>query len=520
LDDPVTSTADPAHEAADRPLLPSHLDVTASHGSRIIGGPWGRHAGVSRWSWWTPLRVLLAMTCVTLALGFVQKSPCANGDWTSDKQYTHVCYSDVIPLWSDERLDVGAVPYRDTSVEYPVLTGGFMWLTAGMTRGVHALASSWSDVMLFGILTAVLLSLCGLVVTAGTVGAAGRQPYHAALFALSPLLVFHAFTNWDLLAMALTSAAVWAWARRKPVAAGVLIGLGTAAKLYPVFVLIPLFILAIRTRKWAPVWWATAAAAASWLAVNLPIALAYRTGWWEFYKFSEDRPTERSTAWAMLRTLTNSNVSANDAPYWVPPGLAVACALVAALAVIVWIGLAAPYKPRVGQLVFLVVLAFLLTTKVWSPQYSLWLVPLLALARPRWRWALVWQFTEIAVWVLTLMLLHGLDQAGSAGGDTRGVSYGTLMSVLVLRDLMLLAIAFLIVREMWRPDLDVVRADGIDDPAGGFFDGAEDYPIRDSNRTFRLEPALPGLSGPAEPSERSSYPLPPPPFHPPEPPAG
>ena len=74
---------------------------------------------------------------VTLLLGFLQKSPCANGNWTGNKQYTHFCYSDVVPLWSDERLDIGAVPYRDNAVEYPVLTGGFMWLTADLThRGV------------------------------------------------------------------------------------------------------------------------------------------------------------------------------------------------------------------------------------------------------------------------------------------------------------------------------------------------------------------------------------------------
>ena len=54
-------------------------------------------------------------------------------------------------------------------------------------------------------------------------------------------------------------------------------------------------------------------------------------------------------------------------------------------------------------------LAFLLTTKVWSPQYSLWLVPLLALARPRWRLTLVWQFSEIAVWFVTLLWLLGYD---------------------------------------------------------------------------------------------------------------
>jgi uncharacterized membrane protein len=108
---------------------------------------------------------------------------------------------------------------------------------------------------------------------------------------------------------------------------------------------------------------------------------------------------------------------------------------------------------------------------VWSPQYSLWLVPLLALARPRWKLSLVWQFTEILVWVMTLILLIGYGK----GQEAHTVGYGWLMLVLLIRDALLLGIAGLIVREMWRPELDVVRADGSDDPGGGEFDGAHDY---------------------------------------------
>jgi uncharacterized membrane protein len=140
----------------------------------------------------------------------------------------------------------------------------------------------------------------------------------------------------------------------------------------------------------------------------------------------------------------------------------------------VWLGLRAPYKPRLAQLAFLAVLAFLLTTKVWSPQYSLWLVPLIALARPRWRITLLWQFAEIMVWVLTLTLLLGFNP----GQQAHGIAYGWLMLVLLVRDGLLLTIAALVVREMWHPELDVVRAGGADDPGGGYFDEAPDYPPR------------------------------------------
>jgi uncharacterized membrane protein len=350
-----------------------------------------------------------------------------------------------------------------------VLTGAFMWVTADLTRGVHRVASSWSELIVFGVLTALLLALCALVVTAATAGTARGRPYDTAIFALSPLLIFHAFSNWDLLAMAFASCGLWAWARGRPVLAGAMIGLGTAAKLYPVFLLVAIWTLAIRTRRWADATWATLAAGLVWVALNIPLGVAYNRGWWDFYKFSQDRPTERSTLWAMVKTLFDGSAAGNDAVYWVPPGLAVALALVGALLLVVVLGLAAPTRPRLAQLAFLAVLAFVLTTKVWSPQYSLWLVPLIALARPRWRLTVIWQFVEVLVWIATLTILLGYN------ASSHGISYGWLMIILLVRDGLLIALAALVVREMWHPGLDVVRADGVDDPSGGVFDGAPDY---------------------------------------------
>jgi uncharacterized membrane protein len=39
-------------------------------------------------------------------------------------------------------------------------------------------------------------------------------------------------------------------------------------------------------------------------------------------------------------------------------------------------------RPRLAQLCFLIVALFLLTSKVWSQQFVLWLIPLVVLARP------------------------------------------------------------------------------------------------------------------------------------------
>src|SRR3954447_14268806 len=271
----------------DAALVPSWDDQTIARASGVVGGPLGRYAAIGRWRWWTPVRLLLAVAMFTLLLGYAEKLPCADGNWVASKQYTHACYSDVIPLWSAEGLDRGQVPYRDHAVEYPVLTGGFMYLSAELTRAWHALASDgWlpgsNEGILFGVVTCLLLAVCGLLAVYATAGAAGpRRFWDAALFAASPLLIFHAFSNWDLLAMTFASGALWAWARGRAGLAGVLIGLGTAAKLYPALLLLPLALLAYRRRLWRPALAAAVAAVVSWLAVNLPIALAWTDGWKE-----------------------------------------------------------------------------------------------------------------------------------------------------------------------------------------------------------------------------------------------
>ena len=72
------------------------------------------------------------------------------------------------------------------------------------------------------------------------------------MFALSPALLLTATVNWDLLAIGLAAFGMLAWARSSdPAAAGVLLGLGGAAKLWPLFILGPILVLALRTRRLA-----------------------------------------------------------------------------------------------------------------------------------------------------------------------------------------------------------------------------------------------------------------------------
>ncbi|MCU1605855.1 MAG: conserved rane protein of unknown function [Modestobacter sp.] len=473
----------PAHP--DR-VVPTWTDPVIAQASELVGGPWGRHAVTGRALFWTPLRVCLLFTVLVLALAWVKQAPCADGNWTGSKQYTHFCYSDTVPLFGLRGLDAGQVPYLDSPLEYPVLTGGFMELAAVLARGYDGLAATVGSlpsvvpVESYYVVTCLLLSVCALLVTRSVLGLAGRRPWDAAMVGLSPLLFVHSFTNWDLFAVALASLGMWAWARRHPVLAGVLIGLGTAAKLYPVLLLGVLFVLCLRAgrlRAWGA---AALAAAVAWVVVDVPIAVLAPENWVRFFALNGSRPADPDTLWNMALHVTHNRILDGPLAEGQSPSVlnaVVAAALVVLAVAVGALALLAPRRPRVAQLAFLLVAGFLLLNKVWSPQYSLWLLPLAVLARPHWRSLLLWQASEALLWVPRLLWYLGTDK--------KGVDVEWFFFAVGLRDIAVVVLMALVVRDIWHPERDRVRQSwpGTDDPAGGVLDGRGDVVTLGRRRT-------------------------------------
>jgi uncharacterized membrane protein len=266
----------------------------------------------------------------------------------------------------------------------------------------------------------------------------------------------------------MTAGAMVAWARGRPVLAGALIGLGTATKLYPVLLLGPLLLLCLRTRRVSGFVKAAVAAAVVWVAINVPIMTLYPAGWYEFIKLNSERPAEYDSWYSIYTTLSGTHIFDNAPGSDTPTFLNVLSLALFALAcaAIAWFALSAQRRPRLAQLVFLVVAAFLLTNKVWSPQYSLWLLPLAVLALPRWRPLLAWQFSEVVVWILLMFSF--------AGVENKGLSIYPFIGAAILRDLLLIVLVVMVIREIQRPANDLIRMAGDDDPSGGVFEGAPD----------------------------------------------
>jgi uncharacterized membrane protein len=237
-----------------------------------------------------------------------------------------------------------------------------------------------------------------------------------------------------------------------------------------VLVLGVLFALCLRAGRLRPWLTTTVTAGLAWLVVDLPIAVLAPENWARFFTLNGSRPANPESIWA---------IALHYHPQWLDGPLAqgqTPSVLNAAVAVLVllaaggvgWLALAAPLRPRVPQLAFLLVAAFLLVNKVYSPQYALWLLPLAVLARPRWRSLLLWQATEALVWTMTMLYYLGTDN--------RGVDVEWFYLAVGLRDVALVLLMGLVVREVWDPDADIVRRSwpGTDDPAGGVLDRTVD----------------------------------------------
>jgi uncharacterized membrane protein len=78
---------------------------------------------------------------------------------------------------------------------------------------------------------------------------------------------------------------------------------------------------------------------------------------------------------------------------------------------------------------------------------------------------------DALVWIPRMLYLHG--------EQNKGLPEQWFTVTVLLRDIAVVALIVLVIRQIRRPELDLVRHRGrIDDPSGGVFDGAPDAPPR------------------------------------------
>ena len=357
------------------------------------------------------LALMLLATTLVVLVGALQKAPCANASWVERRQgVTFQCYSDVADLFHTEQLPGGRLPFLDACKktsepcdEYPVLSMYIMRGTADLSIGSDPYASFyWIN---------VLLLLCCALVTTWCLEKLGAR---TALFAIAPVLAIYGTMNWDLVPVALSTLALVALLDDRPIAAGALLGLGAAAKVYPALLLIPFAAYARRQKGTDRAIGVIGAGTVAWLAINLPFAILAPNGWLTFFRFNSERPAEFDTIWRVL-------CIAHVCPAaWLVNLMSLVIPIV--LALWLWrIRAAKVPETPLWAASFPLLVSFVLFNKVWSPQYALWLLPWFALTGPGFAPYITWQAAEVFVYVVRFSYFGEIEQ-GSASYQWFGIA--------------------------------------------------------------------------------------------------
>jgi hypothetical protein len=295
--------------------------------------------------------------------------------------FEHHSYSDILAMSGDRYLGGGRpVPYLEDRIEYPVLLGLLLWVPSALPGGQ---AAHFTASYLF--LAACLFAAIAML---------RRLPgANAWWLAATPAIAYYAGLNWDLFPIALLVASVLAFERGRWAGAGALGALGISAKLFPVVLLPPAIAAALRGRRWRSLLAGGAALAGVLLTVNVPFAWAAFDGWSWFARYNAGRGPENSI-WQAIQELFAPRLTGTAVDGITLALLALAAAFAA------WAVCRLPPEPgaqaravRLGAALILVV--WIASNKIWSPQYALYgFVAAALVSPPLW---LFWPMAAAAV---------------------------------------------------------------------------------------------------------------------------
>lgn len=358
----------------------------------LVGGPLGRHATVRPWM--AAVWPLVALAALPVAGGVVQKAYCVDHGWLGQPMFWRQCFSDIPVQYSAGALGRGLGAYLSGSahVDQPLVTGAVMSVLGGLVPSGAQVPEQRAYFFLWTLLATLLL----MATTWFTAAARPRHAVDAAQVALSPLVVITILAGPDIVGVALVSAGMWAWARRRPALAGALLGAAVMARTYPILVVAALALLAVRAGRHRDLGrllaWAGGVVVllvGIGLVTDLDTLTAAYRAWWS-------GGAGFGSVWFIPQ------LAGHPLPVWVATSAAAVGVLVALCAGFV-LAFGADRRPTWSQVALVVVAIALVTGKTFPVQASLALLPLAALCGVRWRDHLIWVATEalhfVAVWL-------------------------------------------------------------------------------------------------------------------------
>jgi uncharacterized membrane protein len=362
---------------------------------------------------------LIAKSAVLLAIiaaliSFIKFDYCRENGWAPPGDYIHACYSDFPALFGARGLITNSWPYSSATnaVEYPPVTGLIMWTTSFLVGNGEDKFINYFDV------NALLVALLFI---ATVVFLKKLKPELWYLLPIAPAVVASLFINWDIWAVISALAAIYYFDVGKYNKSAIALGLSIATKFFPIVLLLPIALILFRKSKLKELILYLAFTSATWLLINLPFIITTPTGWLRFFKLNSERSADWGSIWHALEIF---GLKINHLNL-----ITVIAFALGALAFTLFV-FGIPDVPKLATIAFFIVAIFVTTSKVYSPQYILWLTPLaiLAMVDKKDRFDFwVWQFAELiyhfAIW----------QYLAEISGASFAIPAGAYASAIVLR---------------------------------------------------------------------------------------
>lgn len=364
-------------------------------------------------------RVVLLLALLASVLSFAKFNHCASTGWQSPDQYVHACYSDIPALYGERGLDKGVWAYSSgaDSVEYPVIQGVIMWVSAKVIPdGINN--------YFYG--SALLLALLFIFISLLTFRI---KPEFGYLLPLAPAAVASLYINWDLWAIATMMLAIYWFDRKAEVASAVALGIAISTKFLPIFLLIPIAIIFFRQEQISKLLKYCAIAIATFAAINLPVALTTPEGWWRFYDLNLNRGSDWGSLWYAL---SNLGLNLTHQNY-----LSILLLMIGLSALTIFL-LQLRTPPTLAHTAIFVMIIVMAVSKVYSPQYVLWLTPLAIIAIIDRRELTVFWFWQGAEVIYHVAIWQHLAQVTGATFGLPVVAYAVITLVRIGASILLL----------------------------------------------------------------------------------
>ena len=343
-------------------------------------------------------RSAVFLALIAALLSFAKFENCRSNGWAQPNNYIHACYSDLPALFGERGLITHSWPYASATnaVEYPPLTGLVMWGTSFLVADSANKYRNYFDV------NALLIALLFI---ASVVLLKKLKPELWYLLPVAPAVVASLFINWDLWAVISSLAAIYFFDTGKYRASALLLGISIATKFFPIVLLLPIALIFFRKAKLRQLVEYLFITTALWLAINLPFIITTPTGWFRFFKLNSERVADWGSIWHALDVFGFKVGQLNL--------LSILLFLIGALAFTLFI-FGITEIPSLASVSFFIVAIFVTASKVYSPQYVLWLTPLAILAmidkRDRFDFW-IWQGAELIYHFAIWQYLAGISGA-------------------------------------------------------------------------------------------------------------